>query len=382
MAPLTQLPPDSALVERFRTWRGQLVANPDFQRWAAGSPLTRGLAQRNAKALFDLCAGFVYSQILNACIKLRIFELLREGPSDAESFAAQTELKPAAALRLMRAAAALRLLKALPDGRFALDDLGAATLGNPGVAAFVEHHDLLYADLADPVALLRGEGQTRLSQFWPYSANQPTPVDGAEGDEGGAAYSDLMSKTQGLIAEAVLSAYPFAKRRRLLDVGGGEGEFAATAAQQFPGLEITVFDLPPVAERARAKLMALGLQERVKVVGGDMLRDPLPEGADVVTLVRVLHDHDDEEARVILAAVRGALPQKGEIVVAEPMAGIRGAEPVGDAYFGFYLLAMGRGRARTPDEIGALLKDAGFARPLSLRTPNPFAVSVVTAFRV
>src|SRR5208337_2655476 len=228
----------------------------------------------------------------------------------------------------------------MPGGRFALDDLGAAVLGNPGVAAFVEHHDLLYADLADPVALLRGEGQTRLSQFWPY-ANQPSPEGGAEGDEGSAAYSALMSKTQGLIAEAVLDAYPFATRRRLLDVGGGDGEFAAAAAQKFPGLEITLFDLPSVAERARAKLTELGLQQRVTVVGGDMLSDPLPEGADVATLVRVLHDHDDDEARAILAAVRGALPRKGEIVVAEPMAGIRGADPVGDAYFGFYLLAMG-----------------------------------------
>ena len=55
------------------------------------------------------------------------------------------------------------------------------------------------------------------------------------------------------------------------------------------------------------------------------------------------------------------------------MAGIRGAEPMGDAYFGFYLLAMGRGRPRTPDEIGALLREAGFARPLTLRTAEPLA---------
>ena len=80
--------------------------------------------------------------------------------------------------------------------------------------------------------------------------------------------------------------------------------------------------------------------------------------------------------------MRGALPQNGDVVVAEPMAGVRGAEPMGDAYFGFYLLAMGRGRPRTPPEIGALMRDAGFARPLSLRTTNPFAVSVVTACRV
>ena len=94
-----------------------------------------------------------------------------------------------------------------------------------------------------------------------------------------------------------------------------------------------------------------------------MLRDPLPRGADVISLVRVLHDHDDESARMLLAAIRDALPPGGAIVVAEPMAGAPGAEPMGDAYFGFYLLAMGRGRPRTMGEIAQLLNDCRISRP-------------------
>jgi len=34
--------------------------------------------------------------------------------------------------------------------------------------------------------------------------------------------------------------------------------------------------------------------------------------------------------------------------------------PMGHAYFGFYLLAMGRGRPRTVDEIAQLALEAGF----------------------
>ena len=66
----------------------------------------------------------------------------------------------------------MRLLRALPGDRFALDDLGAAMIGNPSIAAFVAHHDLLYADLGDPVALLRGEVDTNLSRFWPYAGDR------------------------------------------------------------------------------------------------------------------------------------------------------------------------------------------------------------------
>ena len=55
------------------------------------------------------------------------------------------------------------------DG-YGLGALGAAVAGNAAVSAMVEHHPLLYADLADPVALLRREGRGEaLSRYWPYA---------------------------------------------------------------------------------------------------------------------------------------------------------------------------------------------------------------------
>jgi demethylspheroidene O-methyltransferase len=35
--------------------------------------------------------------------------------------------------------------------------------------------------------------------------------------------------------------------------------------------------------------------------------------------------------------------------------------PLGDAYFHYYLLAMGAGRLRKPSELGAMLAQAGFS---------------------
>ena len=55
-------------------------------------------------------------------------------------------------------------------GRYGLGPLGAPLVGNPAVAAMVEHHAVLYADLRDPVALLRGEGDApALSRYWAYA---------------------------------------------------------------------------------------------------------------------------------------------------------------------------------------------------------------------
>jgi demethylspheroidene O-methyltransferase len=113
------------------------------------------------------------------------------------------------------------------------------------------------------------------------------------------------------------------------------------------------------------------------VFGGSFLIDPLPRGADLISIVRVLHDHDDESSLALLRAAFEALPLGGRVLVAEPMSGARGAEPIGDAYFGFYLFAMGRGRPRTRDEVAELLKRAGFSAVRTVETRRPMLASAL-----
>ncbi|MEM9093788.1 MAG: methyltransferase, partial [Pseudomonadota bacterium] len=70
----------SVLTERLAAWRNRRIASSDFQTWASGFPLTRGVARREAARLYDLVAGFTYSQTLLACVELGVFEALRDGP--------------------------------------------------------------------------------------------------------------------------------------------------------------------------------------------------------------------------------------------------------------------------------------------------------------
>ena len=355
--------------------RDRLLASPRFRRWAERFPLTRPVARGRARALFDLCAGFVYAQVLAACVQLDLFPLLAERPRTTAEIAAHAKLAPEAAERLLLAAVSLRLL-ARRRGRFALGPLGAAMVGNPGIAAMVAHHPLLYADLADPVALLRGErGATRLAGYWPYAAASGDPA--ALDPSHVAAYTALMAASQPMIADEVLAAYPVRRHRMLLDVGGGSGGFLIAAHARAPKLGLMLFDLPPVAEAARVRLAHAGVP--AQVAGGDLRTGSLPQGADIVTLIRVVHDHDDATAVSILRAAHAALPPGGTLLVAEPMAGTRGAEPVGDAYFGFYLLAMGSGRARSPSDFRALLTRAGFTSARLLPTRMPLLVRVIAA---
>ena len=84
------------------------------------------VARKRARALFDLCAGFVYSQTLLACVRLRAFDRLAKGPRTISELAEGMQLPIEGARRLMKAGASLGLFHALPGDRFALDDLGAA----------------------------------------------------------------------------------------------------------------------------------------------------------------------------------------------------------------------------------------------------------------
>ena len=211
----------SSWLDRCFAARDRLLADARFQRWAAAFPLTRRVARRRAQALFDLCAGFVYSQVLFACVELGVFDILSEQPQTVAQLSRRLSLSTQATQRLLDAAASLRLVERRGSDRFGLGVLGAALLGNPAVAAMVEHHRLLYADLDDPVALLRGARRdTALARYWPYAgADRPDALTPDEVRD----YTALMSASQALIAGDVLDAYPLHGHRGSSTSAAGKG---------------------------------------------------------------------------------------------------------------------------------------------------------------
>lgn len=356
-------------------WRDAVLASPRFQRWAAAFPPTRPIALRRARRLFDLCAGFVYSQTLLACMRLRVFDLLAERPRTAAEIAELTGLTAEAAQRLLDAACTTHLLEPRSGGRYGLGPVGAPVVGNSAVQAMIEHNALLYDDLRDPVALLRGDVDTRLGAFWPYARGGP--------DDGAATrrYSALMAESVPLVADDAFHAIDFGRHRHLLDVAGGNGAFLAAAAERFPSLRLTLFELPAVAAAARERFATAALATRASVVAGDFRHDPLPVGADLVSLVRVLHDHDDDTVVALLRSVHAALPPGGRLVIVEPIAGLPYAERVGGAYFPMYFQAMGSGRARTGACYRAMLRRCGFRRIRLVHPLRPVQAAVITAVR-
>jgi demethylspheroidene O-methyltransferase len=358
-------------------WMNRLVARPSFQEFAGRVPGIRRLARKDGAEIFDIVQGFVRSQVLYALVSLEIPERLMDGPGSVEMLAIATGMPRDRMLILLQAGAGLGLLKRRRDGRFALTRKGAAMAGVPGLRQMILHHGAFYRDMGDPVALLKGEAETELAGFWPY-------VFGATGEVDPAVtrtYSDLMAESQSMVAKDTLAAVSLAGVRRLVDIGGGSGAFLQEVAQAYPDMRFVLFDLPQVMPSARERLDKAGLAERIELVGGSFRDDSLPAGADAISLIRVLYDHDDASVAALLARVFEALPPGGRLVISEPMSGGASPDPITDVYFAFYTLAMRTGRTRSAEAIGQMCRDAGFVRIEAPRPARSYVTATVTAVK-
>lgn len=318
----------------------------------------------------------MHSQTLLAFVQAGLPAALQTGAQSSEQLAQQTAIPAARLDALLRAATALNLCALVGEQRYALGDLGAVLIDNPGVVAMILHHAALYQDLADPLPMLREENYSgRLRAYWAY-ADPAQPASPASADV--ADYTQLMSASQESVAEQVLAAIDLGDVRHLLDVGGGNASFAIAAATRWPELQVTVADLPAVAELAQQRVASLGLGDRITTVGVDFTRTSLPTGHDAVSLVRILHDHDDPVVNQLLRAARASLPDTGCLFVAEPLAENSSAGRLLEVYFSLYLLAMGQGRLRRYSELKSMLEEAGFTGVRRLRTRMPLITSVLS----
>ena len=356
-----------------KAWRSglavRLALQPWFHRFCARVPGLSHLAKAEGEALFSIVSGFVQSQALLALVELRILQRLAEGPAPLAGLARGADIAPERLAILLQSGAGLRLLRRRGD-QWHLTARGAAFLAVPGLDAMVRHHPVLYRDLSDPVAFFKGETRPELADFWPYVFGAGGAADPALA----ARYSALMSDSQALVAEDTLRLVGMRGIRRLMDVGGGTGAFLAAVAKARPGIALTLFDLPAVVAGAR-------LGPSVTIVPGSFRDDPLPRGADAISLIRVLYDHADATVAALLRAVHDALPPGGRLIISEPMSGGDRPDPATDVYFAVYTLAMQTGRTRSASEIAALCRAAGFRDIRVHPGHRPFVTSAITARR-
>ncbi len=166
-------------------------------------------------------------------------------------------------------------------------------------------------------------------------------------------------------------------RRRLLDVGGGDGTLAAHVLDTAPGLRADVYNLPVVAPLVAATRLARGHQDRLGFVGGDFFAEPLPPGYDALSFVRVLHDWPNEVARRLVEQAYEALEPGGLLLICEEF---RTPDRLAMQFFwSYFLIGVDScvSRLREVEFYTQLLAGVGFERVAVL----PGGWDLVTAYK-
>ena len=81
-------------------------------------------------------------------------------------------------------------------------------------------------------------------------------------------------------------------------------------------MQCVTFDLPQVERIASKSIEQAGLSDRIQVVSGNFLTDPLPK-ADVITMGMILHDWNLEKKQHLIRLAYEALPENGALVAIE-----------------------------------------------------------------
>jgi hypothetical protein len=127
-------------------------------------------------------------------------------------------------------------------------------------------------------------------------------------------YTTLLTRYEAL---PYIENINLAAHTKLLDVGGNSGEFALQLCRANPRLTATVFDLPVVCNLGQQHLQKHPEQQRIQFLPGDLQRDELPTGYDLIVFKSFLHDWPSDQIEGFLTKAHAALCSGGVITIYE-----------------------------------------------------------------
>ena len=348
-------------------------------------------------ALVDTHLAFAFARTLMVAVRLGFFEALAEGEAGADEVARRCATAPGPTEQLLHALVGMGYLRPGRDRRRVALTRGARrwlTRASPhevvdkvlfafdewhiveGYEAYVRDgqtldlHAALGREEPDPPA-----GAPRPAHATAAAVTASPPPTAAVPEVGKDGRTTAWVRYQrGLWAVAGVSAAEVGRvtpvprgARRMLDLGGAHGRFAAAILRRHPRLTGEVLDLPPAVAASTELLAAEALGERLRHRAGDALRDPLGAGdVDLVFASQFNHHLSGADNRLLARRVAAAL-RPGGLYVIQDLARPGDAREARRARLGALLdLYFGAASAAGTYAIGemrAWQRDAGL-RPL------------------
>ena len=326
-----------------------------------------------AAALLRMMTGYWLAQAVYVVAKLRVADLLAQGPMSIDALASATGANADALFRLLRA----------------LYGVGVFSSVGPRTFALTPMSELLRSDTPQSMRALAMTYNEELYRAWGdllYSVKTGKPafdhVFGggpfeyfAQHPEADRTFNEALVGYTNQVAEAVVAAYDFSAIGSVVDVGGGYGRLVASILQASPLATAVLFEQSHVIDGASEFLASQAVKHRTTCVAGDFFEHVEPN-AQMYVLSQILHDWDDERCRVILRNCRRAMDSGARLLVVEYVLGSGENASFGE-WLDLHMLVCAGGRERTRDEFAALLSDAGFS--IERVVPTAAGPSIVEA---
>jgi len=162
------------------------------------------------------------------------------------------------------------------------------------------------------------------------------------------------------VAARVSEAVDLTSSRRMIDLGGGVGQYAEAFCRANPALNAVVVDVPEVARLGRERLAGTELESRIAFDGGDYIEGSSGGGFDLALLANVLHQEPADRAAAMVARAAAELVPGGRLLVVDfTIEGEPAAFPVGAL---FAINMRSRGDTYSEGALRGFAASAGLVR--------------------
>jgi (2Fe-2S) ferredoxin/SAM-dependent methyltransferase len=309
--------------------------------------------------------GFQESRVILTAIELDAFAAVGEGATAAEA-AAKIGADARACDLLLNALTSMGLLEKR-EGRFRCTPSASRqfTAGPFDSRAAMGH----YLTLWDSWSRLTDAVRTGTAPCYKEHSDR--------GDRWTEPFIAAMHKYASEGAPGVVNAVGAAGVARMLDVGGGAGAYSIAFAKAAPELRAEILDLAPVLKIAQRHIAAAGLADRIATREGDLRRDDLGSGYDLIFVSAICHMLGEDENLDLIKRCYAAAAPGGRIVIQDFFLDPDRTSPKSAAMFALNMLAgTERGNTYTEAEYRGWLQQAGFAEAARIRLPGPAGLIV------
>jgi len=302
--------------------------------------------------ILELAHGYWASSCLLAANKLGIFNVLEAGPRDAHQISKEIGGDLRATTILLNALVALSLLE--KEGNLYKNrNLTSRYLvtGRPEAITNLLLHSYDLWEAWGNLAQVVKKGRPATDWEESFLRRDPQRV---------AHFIKAMDEIGGPSAAELARRLDLTRVRRMLDAGGGPGTYAFALIRANPAIKATIFDLPLTLEVAREFVKKNHLEDQVELREGDLTKDPLGEGYDLVLFSQVLHAYPPEENKRFLKKGYEALNPGGQLIIHEYALEDDKCQPVQAAIFSVNMLVnTPAGEAYSLNELKGWMLETG-----------------------